>query len=289
MVLLLVKRYQDNSVGLVMTVMPSWRHCARRASRSKMFVWARYSTGRTPRAADSDKIASAGDGFCRPAANHVSLSAIQKSGSACVIIASVSVITIPFSIVNFRPCWVRYSVIAVASSGVFDSAPGVGASKSRSWNIGVKVGIDVSKLSLMSSISKSFGGGNPFRFCCDGVEFAAVFDVTGCAEIGPELNVDCCMRPILLRARIYGTRISLGKFGGNSLPVFSDSCAFSGVRVVVCGFGSSRGVGCKNFGICILNSGARLRTMMVVVAMYIGIAASIKIPNTNPGKPRNLE
>lgn len=94
---------------------------------------------------------------------------------------------------------------------------------------------------------------------------------------------------MLLRARIYGTRISSGKFGGNSLPVFSDSCVFSGVCVVVCGFGSSRGVGCKNFGICILNSGARLRTMMVVVAMYIGIAASIKIPNTNPGKPRNLE
>lgn len=94
-----------------MTVMPSSRHCARRASKSIMFVCSKYSTGRTPRAADIDKTVSAGDGFCRPAANHVSLSAIQKSGSLCVAIASWSVITMPFSIVNFMLCDSRYFII----------------------------------------------------------------------------------------------------------------------------------------------------------------------------------
>lgn len=44
-----------------------------------------------------------GDGHTRPAANQFSVSATQKSGSAWVVMACVSVIIMSPSVVNARP------------------------------------------------------------------------------------------------------------------------------------------------------------------------------------------
>ena len=49
----------------------------------------------------------------------------------------------------------------------------------------------------------------------------------------------------------------------------------------------SSGTGRKNSGNGILKSGFFVRKIIFVVAMYIGIAAKIKMPKTKPGKPRS--
>lgn len=41
------------------------------------------------------------------------------------------------------------------------------------------------------------------------------------------------------------------------------------------------------FGSGIVNNGFLVRTIIDVVAMYIGSADNINMPNTNPGNPRN--
>lgn len=77
----------------------------------------------------------------------------------------------------------------------------------------------------------------------------------------------------------------------------SDGIAFSGsVGVGFCfvavGCAAGTAWGCVFFGILIfgkgiVNSGFFVRTIILVVAMYNGIAAKINIPNTKPGNPRN--
>ena len=42
------------------------------------------------------------------------------------------------------------------------------------------------------------------------------------------------------------------------------------------------------FGTGTENKGFFVRTISVVVAIYIGSADKIKMPNTNPGNPRNF-
>ena len=151
-----------------MTVIPSDAHCARRASKSNMFVWAKYSTGRTPRAAPAAKTASAGDGFCLPAANQFSLSAIQKSGSLCTAITSRSVNISPFSTVNSVPFANRYSVIGLISSSIVADccAGAVGASSSKfiSEKTGANVGAPPN-----SGVSKSWGRGSSPAGCNSGI------------------------------------------------------------------------------------------------------------------------
>ena len=136
--------------------MPSDSHLARRASRSNMFVWARYKTGRRPCAVPTDKTVSAGDGFCLPDANHVSLSAIQKSGSLCVAIASRAVKITPFSEMN-SVCWAnRYSATGIFSSFIVSDGVGCcGSSKFISENTGVNDGT----VSVVG-VSKFDGNGN---------------------------------------------------------------------------------------------------------------------------------
>ena len=62
-----------------------------------------------------------GDGHVLPAANQFSLSGTQKSGSQCVAIACVSVITISLSVLKFRLFFVRYSIniSAALCSGIW--------------------------------------------------------------------------------------------------------------------------------------------------------------------------
>ena len=248
-----------------------------------MFVSARYNTGRTLCAAARANTVSAGDGFWRPAANHVSSSAIQKSVSSCIAIASVSVIMMPFSTTYGRLCASRYSVMSVFvdGAGVFVIVSFmVSGSKSRSWNIGVNVGVVLSE----PMISKSSGSGNSFADCGAGVG-----DCGCCVSWGwLELRDDVIGRVKLLRAWMNGMRSSDGKLRGNSFAGCSEIWGSGGADSDFCGCGvvSVAGTGCSHLGRLILNSGADRRQTMTVLAIYIGTMARIKIPNTNPGKPR---
>jgi len=106
------------------------------------------------------------------------------------------------------------------------------------------------------------------------------------------------VRDMCSRARIYVMRISLGTSSGIGFSVLSTtgsgvvvtSAGTSGAGV---GVGSSSGVWVNAFlkktftdsGILIENNGALVRAITTVVAMYIGIAAKIKMPNTMPANP----
>ena len=98
---------------------------------------------------------------------------------------------------------------------------------------------------------------------------------------------------MLLRARINAMRNSAGMSSGSSVFAYSSSGPRVGVSDSVSGvWGAIIVLGFKNDGIFIVGtgivtSGFFVRTINVVVAIYIGNAASIKIPNTNPGKPCN--
>lgn len=98
-----------------MTVMPLFFHWVHRISKSIIFFCPRYNTGRRPCSVPAASTASAGDGFCFPAANHVSLSATQKSGSLCAAIASRDVNIILSVTVNSVPFLDKYSVTGVKS------------------------------------------------------------------------------------------------------------------------------------------------------------------------------
>ena len=168
-----------------------------------------------------------------------------------------------------------------------------GSSKSMSWKTGAKFIVFISVSKLSDGISKSFGSGNSFAGCVTGVVAAGISDVLFVAVMRDVSKTECCMGPILLWARINGMRNSSGILCGNSFVFISlgvlDSGAGCIVSVAVDGAGAgSAGTGSIIFGNGIVNSGAFLRIIIVVVAMYNGIADSINNPNTKPGNPRNF-
>ena len=66
--------------------MPLDSHAATRSSISKIFVWAKYSTGFNPVSVARCWMAVVGLGRCFSLANQSTSSAIQKSGSSCTAI-----------------------------------------------------------------------------------------------------------------------------------------------------------------------------------------------------------
>lgn len=121
-----------------------------------------------------------GDGHTRPAANQLSMSATQKSGSLCVIMACVSVI-ITFSSVEYVFLFsVRYLINCELSFGaVCVSLFGSGSSKFISVNVGV---ISISGVGMF--VSKSVGNGN------DVALISCVLDVSGVGVWCGVLNAD---------------------------------------------------------------------------------------------------
>lgn len=222
-----------------------------------------------------------GDGHVRPVANQLSVSVTQKSESACVIIACVSVMTISSSVENSLLFCVRCCISSVLSFGV------VGVSIiSSSKFISVNVGMVGSTSGAGMSISKSVGSGR-LSAIVSGVS-GWVFDNWGCGA----LNADVWIRPMLFRARINAKRNSAGMSSGNSTGVSTSS----GPSVGVSDSGTVSGVGAgddfRNSGILIFGngiviSGCLVRTINVVVAMYSGKAANNNMPKTKPGNPRN--
>ena len=98
---------------------------------------------------------------------------------------------------------------------------------------------------------------------------------------------------MLLRARINAKRNSAGISGGSSVGVSASSGPRAGVSDSGSGVEAGSAGACLNkagiliFGIGIVIRGFLVRTISVVVATYNGNAARIKMPNTNPGNPRN--
>ena len=269
----------------MITRTPADSHLVRTVSRSNIFVVPRYNTAVRSVDAVWDFNAAIGDGRVRPSANHVSSSAIQKSGSSCVAIAMVSVNIMSPSIVNSMPASRNTFVIAV--SDVASGAAGVGdASNVISEKVGM-VGIDVTGMesppNTSSPISKSVGIGKSSAAVSVVVpvvpDAAAMFNV---------LNVDVWGRPMPLRIRINAPCNSVGMLLGilYMSETGSGVVGFSGSGV---GSGSGGGGGanarCTHSGIGNVNKGFLLRIITYVVAMYIGAAAKINMPNTNPPNP----
>ena len=221
----------------------------------------------------------------RPAANQLLVSATQKSGSLCVIMAWVSVIITFLSVEYVLLCAVKCAINSelsfIYSSGMV-SGVGSDSSKFISVNVGT-----ASMSGVGGSISKSVGNGN------DVSSISGMFDVSGVGVWCGVLNADVWMRPILLRARMNATRNSAGMSGGNSVGVstssgpnvgFSDSGWGIGAGSVDADF---KKVGILILGTGIVISGCLVRTISVVVATYSGNAARINMPKTKPGNPRN--
>lgn len=169
---------------------PCDSHSARFSSISKILVAAKYSTGRSPCAAAAFIAAATGDGHCLPVANHDSASAIQKSGSLCVAIAYLSVITISPSVVIDSEFDFKNSIKSLFSAiGFGDGAGGIsgfdstGLSNVTSLNTGAP-GIDDD---FGAEKSKSLGIGNA-SFASDSGGMAAapmcMFSVSGVGIAG---------------------------------------------------------------------------------------------------------
>lgn len=141
----------------VITVMPSDCHCGINLSISIMFVCARYIAGIRSYLVAVFFTVMIGDGHTRPAANQLSVSTTQKSGSSWVMMACVSVM-ITFSSDRYGLlCWFRYSInseLSFVYSLLFVSGVLSGVSKLISVNVG---------MSFISgdAISKSVGNGRP--------------------------------------------------------------------------------------------------------------------------------
>lgn len=129
-----------------------------------------------------------GDGHVLPAANQLSESATQKSGSECVIMACVSVITMLSAILNVRPefdkCWVRSSMVDLSDCDVGVSVLGTSSPKVMSVNVGADVN---SVAGISTGMSKSEGNGNSFV-----VKSFVVSSITG-AGVRGVLNIDVCI------------------------------------------------------------------------------------------------
>ncbi len=274
-----------------MTVMPSDSHLARRASKSIIFVFFKYSTGRTPRSPTVAVRRAVGEGFCLPAANQSLSSAIQKSGSSWMAIANLSVIIMSFvADMILSPRVVKNSIVSV--SGIVSAVVGAGVSSGASSKlISLKTGADMFKISSpfasgagdSSPKSKSVGNGKSVMssvvaFCADAAG-ASVADaicgtgttagVAGGCVIISVLKDDTGGGHVWCRARKNGPRNSRGRWSGNGAA--SGTGAGAGTESSVF---SSAGAGAgdgfnrtKNAGNLILNSGALVRIIIAVVAI----------------------
>lgn len=236
-----------------------------------------------------------GDGHTLPAANQLSVSATQKSGSECVAMACVSVIIMSPSVVNFCPVLFRWSIKtelsadAVSDWGTWGALSLVsGVSKLISVNVGVNWSIASGVMSSDAVMSKSGGTGNVSTGA------SVLSDVGTGVVCTVVLNADVWTRPKLLRARMYAVRNSAGMSGDRSdgVSVGKDGVSDSGAGAGVAGTAGAAGAGRRNAGIFIFGngiviSGFLLRTISVVVAMYSGNAANSSRPNTKPAKPRS--
>lgn len=213
-------------------------------------------------------------------------------------IANLSVISMSPSVATIFILWsCMYSVIDAFFVGV--------AAGASSKFISVKTGASISAMfesmlvsSKSSPKSKSVGNGNALFsvvvFCCavaaDCVvgaiisamaDFASIaggmFDAVSTLRVSTD---DICSRPVLLRARRYAARNSVGNPSGRGRAAGASSAAV-GVSVVVVAAGAR----CKNAGNGIVNSGAPVRTIIAVVDAYIGNNVKIIIPKTKPAKP----
>ena len=146
----------------------------------------------------------------------------------------------------------------------------------------ISVNIGVSKLGVVMSIgsmSKSVGRGNK-SFSCNAVSGASLFDGGG---------MFCTDVLSLLRADINDLRISGGMSGRKSsvVSVFSgsDSLVVSAAFCSSLAFAWLKMTGTFGFGI--VTNGFFVRSIIVVVAIYSGMADKSIIPKTNPPKPRS--
>lgn len=157
------------------------------------------------------------------------------------------------------------------------STVGVSSSKFMSENTGANDGV-------ASTSSKLFGNGNSPAGCNSGG--AGVFDVLCGAVMLLMSNTDFGAAPPCARARTNAGRNSVGIIfcGVVSVGVVSTGSCDTGSGAAVADVSS--GTGCINFGSDSVNNGFFVRKMILVVAMYNGIAANINMPNTKPGKPR---
>ena len=233
-----------------------------------------------------------GDGRCLPSANHVSSSATQKSGSICAAITSVSVNKSPFDIEKFIPWAVRYWATGISSSGkLFCSAVGCGVSGvvssfflSSSKLTSEKIGANDD---MLLSMSKSVGNGNSLVVGSSGIGCDASCWLPIDVTMFLMSKFDFGAGPVCRRARSNANCNSVGIdfFGASSISVdglivaesFDSSSGF---------FLSSFGTGCINLGIFTVINGFFVRTIIMVVAIYIGSAAKINMPKTKPGNPR---
>lgn len=168
--------------------------------------------------------------------------------------------------------------IFVSASMFAVSAVGVLSSKFMSENTGANDGV-------ASTSSKLLGNGNSPAGCNSGV-VAGVFDVLCGAVMLLMSNADFGAAPPCTRARTNAGRNSVGIIfcGVVSVGVVSTGSCDTGSGAAVADVSS--GTGCINFGSDSVNNGFFVRKMILVVAMYNGIAANINMPNTKPGKPR---
>lgn len=197
-------------------------------------------------------------------------------------------------------------VAAVVVSGSFASSSP--SPKVMSVNVGMSENIGVS--SGMSK-SKSLGNGivSPIMSVWTGVSVvvtgaelslvvslvSAVVIIWGIGLEDSELNADVCIRPRLLRIRMYAGRSSAGIFSGRSE---STTCGVSesvfsaaSVSVVSVDGVADTGTGCRRarnffmYFVGIVISGFLVRIISVVHATYRGRADNNSIPNTKPANP----
>lgn len=273
-----------------MTVMPSDSHLARCASNSMMFVFFKYSTGRAPRSPTVAVRRAVGEDFCLPAANQSLSSAIQKSGSSWMAITNLSVIIISFvADIILSPRVVKNSIVSKSGVVSVDASGGV-SSDGSSKLISVKTGADTfTKFSpgapasgVVSPKSKSVGNGKSVMSSgvADGVAVAPpVGTISGtgttagaAGDVISALNADTGGGHACPRARRNGPRNSRGRWSSNggASGIGASVDVESAVLSSSTGAGAGAGLAfnrAKNAGRGILNSGALVRTIIVVVAI----------------------
>lgn len=135
-------------------------------------------------------------------------------------------------------------------------------------------------------MSKSDGSGSSVNWSSFCVGSGSVVGVSGAGLPYGVFMYGVPAAAISMRERIKCGRNSFGISGGNGSGsgVFSAGVSGAGASGVEDGFANA----ClMQAGTGTVISGFLLRTTKTVVATYMGRAASIKMPNTKPGKPRN--
>ena len=150
-------------------------------------------------------------------------------------------------------------------------------------------------ISSVSSISKSVGIGISCVFVSLVLQIILLFDFF-CFVTLPKSNAEVGVRDICSRARAYATRNSAGigaDVGSAILSLFNSGLSVvsvfvsdgTGASTTSSSIGVCMNAFLINSGILMVNNGALVRAITIVVAIYIGTAAKIKIPKTMPAKP----